>query len=75
MKALQSGKFTVYVYREIGERHHLPHCHVRWEEYETVITLPTLRHLAGSALPRSARRLLLEHLDEIYRIWVELNQE
>lgn len=75
MRVIDFDGFTVYVYREIGQPHHLPHCHVRWEEHETVVALPTLRVLAGSRLPQNARRFLVEHMEEIYASWNRLNQE
>jgi hypothetical protein len=67
------GGFSVYVYAEIGGKHHLPHCHVRWAGEDAQISLPTLRHLAGSTLPRGARALLRERVDEILKAWSELN--
>ena len=75
MRVFQSGSYLVYVYRELQQPHHLPHCHVYWDGGGTVVALPTLSLLAGPWLPASARRLLSERLDEIWDCWVTLNPE
>lgn len=75
MKVLDNGKFSVYVYREIGQSHHLPHCHVRWADGATVVTLPLLIRMAGTPLPKSAKQLLLDHLEEICNVWNNINLE
>jgi hypothetical protein len=57
MKVLQVGKYAVYVYREVGGSHHLPHCHVRWPDGSIVVALPSLDVIAGGHLPREAREI------------------
>jgi len=73
MKVLQLGKYAIYVYREIGGAHHLPHCHVRWVEGSVVVALPILDVIAGGQLPREARKLVVDNLDKILKAWYQLN--
>ncbi|MGH7600781.1 MAG: DUF4160 domain-containing protein [bacterium] len=73
MKVLQVGKYAVYVYREIGGSHHLPHCHVRWSDGSVVVALPSLDVIAGGRLPRGAGELVADHLEEIWEAWNQLN--
>lgn len=72
---LQVGMFSVYVYREVGGKHHLPNCHLRWSDGppSSEIALPSLEVLAGRPLPRSVRKQLFDHLEEIWAEWVRLN--
>ena len=65
----------MYVYAEVGQPHHLPHCHVRWPDGSIQVALPTLRVLAGGEIPPAARQLLLDHLDQICAVWDRLNPE
>ncbi|MBA2446698.1 MAG: DUF4160 domain-containing protein [Chloroflexi bacterium] len=57
VRVVGRGRFSVYVYAEAGQPHHLPHCHVRWSDGSTQVALPTLWVLAGDELPRPAREL------------------
>lgn len=75
MRVLDNGSYIVYVYSEIGQPHHLPHCHVHWAKGDTVVALPTLTVLAGPPLPRDGRRFLLEGVEEICACWDRLNSE
>ena len=75
MKVLDDGRFSVYVYREIEQPHHLPHCHVRWADGETVVALPLLQVIVGDPLPTTARQLLLDELEEVCAAWNEINIE
>lgn len=75
MLAFRYDAFSVYVYPETGQQHHLPHCHVRWAEGDTVVALPSQEILAGPSLPKAARRLLLDRMEEICSCWDELNPE
>jgi len=75
MRVLQLGKYAIYVYREVGGSHHLPHCHVRWPGGSVVVALPTLEEIAGGQLPRDARKLVPDHLEEICEAWDQLNQQ
>jgi len=73
VRVLHSGAFSVYVYQEVGQPHHLPHCNVRWRDDNIQVALPTLELLAGTTFPPQARELLLDHLDEICAAWNDLN--
>jgi hypothetical protein len=75
VRVVRRGRFSVYVYAEVGQPHHLPHCYVRWSDGSTQVALPTLRVLAGDDLPSQARQLLRENLEEIYAAWNLLNPE
>ena len=63
------------MYKEVGQQHHLPHCHVRWADGETVVALPLLQVIVGDPLPKAARQLLLGELEEIYAAWNKINRE
>jgi len=63
------------VYAEGGERHHLPHCHVRWPDDEASVALTTLVRLDGEPLPLAARALLEQHLSDLRAAWDSLNPE
>lgn len=75
VRVAQRGRFSVYVYDERGERHHLPHCHVRWSDGEAQVELPGLERLKGDVLPATARRLVGEHVAELIAAWNRLNPE
>jgi hypothetical protein len=75
MRAVDGDGFAVYVYREFGERHKLPHCHIRWPDTETVVSLPSLNVIAGPTLERAIKGFLIEHLDEICDAWNSINPE
>ncbi len=75
MRIASNGKYSIYVYVEVGQPHHLPHCHVRWVEGETLIELPSLKVLAGMPLPREAKQLVFQNLEEICTQWENLNIE
>jgi hypothetical protein len=73
VKVVEHGRYRVYVYAEVGQPHHQPHCHVRWPDGECSVELLLLTVLAGDELPAAARRLLRDHLPEIRRVWTALN--
>lgn len=75
VQVVRRGRFSVYVYAEAGQPHHLPHCHVRWSDGSTQVALPTLLVLVGDDLPGRARRMLWDELDEICAAWNRLNPE
>lgn len=74
MRVVSERNVSVYVYVEVGGRHHLPHCHVRRAEDVWVISIPLLNVLYGPKLPGSVRELVVSHLDEIVQAWEQLNQ-
>ena len=76
MKITSDGFFAIYVYSsETRQRHHLPHCHVRSPNGETVVALPLLRVIAGKKLSKRAKSLLVDNLDRICDVWTKLNPE
>jgi hypothetical protein len=70
---LRKDGYVVCVYSERGGRHHLPHCHVSWGDQEAVVSLATLRRLAGDEVPASGIEILVENLDLLVKKWDELN--
>ncbi len=75
VRVVSRGKIIICVYEEAGGQHHLPHCHVYWDnrEHGAQVALPSLTVLAGESLPAAARRLAWEHLEEICDAWNRLN--
>lgn len=69
------GRFSVHVYAETGQPHHLAHCQVRWAGHSTQVALPTLDVIVGDKLPRRAWQLLEDSLFEIIAEWNRLNPE
>lgn len=39
MRSAKVGRFLIYVYREQGGQHHLPHCHVYWGENAASVSI------------------------------------
>lgn len=69
-RVLTSGQFSVFVYAEWGQPHHLPHCDVRWQDgRSTQVALPTLMVIVGPPLSRTARQLLEDHLIDLVEAW------
>lgn len=75
VKVVERGRYSVYVYREIGHRHHRPHCHVKWSDGDAQIGLLATDLLAGTKLPAQAQALVEEHINEIAAAWNRLNPE
>ncbi len=73
VRVASRGRYTVYVYAEGGQPHHLPHCNVRWPDGSVQVALPILIVLAGSHLPSEAMVLLQDSLDELCAAWNRLN--
>lgn len=70
---LAYGKFSVWVYAEADQPHKLPHCHVKWSDGDAAVSLPSLLEIAGAELPKPAKKLLADHLEEICQAWDLLN--
>ena len=67
----------MYIYREVGGRHHRPHAHVKLGA-TTIATvyLETLEVVIGSAaLPDSVRDELRAQQDQALDMWMDLNDE
>lgn len=73
VRVAHRGRFTVYVYNEVGQPHHLPHCDVRWGDGDTQVALPSLLIIVGDPLPAEALALLHDELESICTKWDELN--
>ena len=56
----------IYMYWEKGAKHHTPHFHAKYNEYECIYRLPDLVLLSGK-LPTRADRLV--------RTWAKLHKE
>lgn len=63
----------VSIYCELGGRHHLPHCHLRWGDKEAVVSLTTIQVLVGDGLPPRGRAILIENAELLLEKWKELN--
>ena len=67
----------IYMYREIGSHHKMPHIHVKYNEYEMSITLEG-KILDGN-LPKKQKKLIdawIElHKDELKAAWHALNND
>jgi hypothetical protein len=73
---VRRGRFSIYVLPEVGERHHLPHCHVVWSHGKTtVLELPSFRVLTGHPLPAAAWDVVRESKSDIIAAWNQLNPE
>jgi hypothetical protein len=74
-EVLRQNGFVVLIFFERGVKHHLPHCHIRWGDEETVVAIPTLTELAGTSLPKAGRTLLAKNLGLLVAKWVQLEQQ
>src|SRR5262245_28700134 len=76
---LKFRQCTIAVYREVGGRHNLPHCHTLWAGNRVSVALATWDIPAGASLfpngvvPRSLRDFLDDHLDDLADEWDRLN--
>jgi Domain of unknown function (DUF4160) len=70
---LRKDGFVVCIYCELGSPHHLPHCHVRWGDQAAVVSLVTLRFIAGDDIPPSGVQILVENIDLLLEKWEQLN--
>ena len=65
----------IYIYKELNERHHLPHFHAHYAEYKAVYDFDGNR-LAGE-LPRKQNKLVdawcAIHQDELTAAWTAWN--
>jgi hypothetical protein len=72
---LRQNGFVVSIFFERGVKHHLPHCHIRWGGDEAVVTLPTMRKLVGTSLPKAGTELLAQNVDLLVAKWVEFERQ
>ncbi|HRW04918.1 MAG TPA: DUF4160 domain-containing protein [Caldilineaceae bacterium] len=63
----------IYIYFEMSIRHHTPHFHVSYGEYDASYSIETFQLLAGQ-LPRRQERLVLQwarlHQSELQENWL-----
>ena len=74
-EVLRQNGFVVSIFFELGVKHHLPHCHIRWGDDETVVALPTMRELVGTSLPKAGRKLLAQNVRFLVAKWEELERQ
>lgn len=74
-EVLRYRGWVVRIYREIGMKHHAPHCHVDLGDGNVVVlALPTLSLLAGRGrIPKDLLEHLEGNLDRLGERWEELN--
>jgi hypothetical protein len=70
---LRKNGYVVSIYFERGMKHHLPHCHLKWDEQAAVVSLPMLSLIAGDTLPPAGSGLLAENISTLIKKWEELN--
>jgi methyl coenzyme M reductase subunit C len=70
---LRIDGYVVCVYCEGGARHHLPHCHVKWQGKEAVVSLPILRLIVGDAVPAAGMQIVAENIALLIQEWERLN--
>jgi hypothetical protein len=75
VRVVQRGRIRIYVYQEVGHRHHLAHCHLYWPGGACVVGLDQFEVLAGVDPPVAAWELLREYLVEVKLAWKQLNPE
>lgn len=76
-RAFRHRNFGVYIGAEGGERHHLPHAHIK-ERSRLICTvnLLTLEALQpDKTLPAGLLEKLKEHQEMMLEIWKELNPQ
>jgi hypothetical protein len=76
-QAFRHRNYGVYILNERGERHHLPHAHVK--ERSTLIctiNLLTLKPLQkNKKIPADLRERLEEEQEAMLKIWKRLNDD
>ena len=73
VRVVSRGPYSVYVYMEEDQPHHLAHCEVRWPGHSTQVDLEELDVIVGEPIPRRALEVVRDHLEEIRAIWNRLN--
>jgi hypothetical protein len=72
---LRVGNFGVYVYAERGQRHHLPHAHIKQggRRVATVFLVTLAVYDSHQRLPGSLLEGIEKAQDDLLDLWVELN--
>ena len=75
-KCFQYRNYSAYVLRERGERHHLPHAHIKVRGtrvaavYLTTLTI----YDTSERLPKGLIKRLHEEQESMLELWMELNE-
>lgn len=72
---LRVGNFSVYVFDERGQRHHLPHAHIqqRGRRVASIFLLSLEVYDCRERLPPALLEAIREEQDNLLATWVELN--
>jgi hypothetical protein len=72
---LTHGNYGVYILREVGQRHHLPHAHVkhRRRRVASVFLLTLEFYDEVERPPADLVAHIAEHQEELLAAWEELN--
>jgi hypothetical protein len=76
VRLLRFGNYGVYVLREVGERHHLPHAHIKHRGNRVAsVFLLTLEfyNVVETALPTDLVDLVREGQEQLLAAWEALN--
>jgi len=69
------GNFRVYVYDERGQRHHLPHAHIKQggRRVASIFLLSLEVYDNRDPLPRTLIKAIHERQENLLSLWLELN--
>lgn len=69
------GNFGVYVCDERGQRHHLPHAHIKQggRRVASIFLLSLEVYHNREPLPRTLIKAIYEKQQDLLRLWQELN--
>ncbi|HZN75640.1 MAG TPA: DUF4160 domain-containing protein [Micromonosporaceae bacterium] len=72
---LRSGNFAVYVYDERGQRHHLPHAHIKQGQRRvaSIFLLSLEVYDNREPLPKALLEAIRAAQEDLMRLWRELN--
>ncbi len=67
---------VIYMFWEVGEQHHTPHIHARYQEHHAAFSIVDPIECVAGALPRKPHRLVLAwievHRDELFENWQKM---
>lgn len=75
VRVLVFRNYRVYIFSEVGGKHHEPHCHVMWPDGRSSVSLVDFEILAGGALPRRVIEFLRLHQSDLMEFWRVLHEE
>ena len=75
MRLFRFGNYGVFVPREVGERHHLPHAHIknRGRRVASVFLLTLEIYDDVEQLPADLMEIVREGQEQLLAAWEELN--